>query len=900
MRWTTAGLVSVLLVLSTFAVSTNESNHFDDASDVDWVVDSNETGELAFGWATSAGGAGNDFISQSTTYENGTFLVAGSFQGDLQFRDQIDGHGAYGGSSDRDAFIGWINPNGTWNTSISFGSTGIDSVEAVALLPNGDVIVAGNYCLNSAGFQCEMTLGTLDSLDKNDGSDDGNVFLARLNSDGTWAWSTQIGNAYDNFVFDMLVTPNNEIHLGVLYRDTFEFNGNILPPTADTTLMIAMFNEGGEPLSHVSLETQDGIEPVGSLCQDSAGQTYLASTFRGDLLVGEILLVSQGETDVMVASYQANEWSWAIAGGGLLEDRAWGCSGSTNQGLSVVGEYVNNATFGAFNTHTSQATDVLLGVVSSSGAWSEIVTASGVGVDRATNIITSPTGDIIIAGTTTAGLTIGSDALEDLDGVNDGMHNDIFLATYLTNGTWAWAVSAGGDGNDEPTDLTFASDGSPVLTFMLSGTAAIGIHSATSYGGYDVGVWLYQTDRDLDGILDGMDNCPRITNTAQGNHDGDLYGDDCDSDDDNDGLVDELDDCPTGEMGWTSDGSTDHDNDGCQDSGEDFDDDEDTVFDFADLCPFGPVGWVSTPAEDSEGDGCADYDTDEDGFIDQMDNCPSDSNPTQSDLDGDGEGDACDVDVDGDGVAAPDDRCPRDAPPWTSTPSNDYDQDGCNDATNDDDDDNDGYRDGIDACPKGDINWASEDTASNLDHDQDGCRDSSEDQDDDDDGYQDAFDACPVGLIGTPMPGQDMDMDGCVDGVEDEDDDNDGVLNTIDQCPQTSMGAQVGVQGCSMSQLDDDLDGVSNADDMCLNSLPGRLVDESGCAVLNEANGAEAEDDKSSAAGWLFAIAGILLLAAGAVTFAGGPGRKTGETPPKRPASLDFEPMASGAEHEAE
>ena len=186
-------------------------------NDVKSVDSGDEPTELSYGWVTSAGGALDDFISQSETYSNGTFLVAGSFEGDIQFRDQIDGHGANGGSSDRDAMIGWINPNGTWNASLAFGSNAIDTVEAIALLDNGDVIVAGNYCLNSPGFACQLQLGNLDPLDKEDEDDDGNVFLARLSAQGSWLWSVQIGNAYDNFVFDMLVTPNNEIHLGVLY-----------------------------------------------------------------------------------------------------------------------------------------------------------------------------------------------------------------------------------------------------------------------------------------------------------------------------------------------------------------------------------------------------------------------------------------------------------------------------------------------------------------------------------------------------------------------------------------------------------------------------------------------------------------------------------------------------------
>ena len=51
-------------------------------------------------------------------------------------------------------------------------------------------------------------------------------------------------------------------------------------------------------------------------------------------------------------------------------------------------------------------------------------------------------------------------------------------------------------------------------------------------------------DRDGDGRLDNMDNCPKTSNAEQADADGDGWGDVCDSDMDNDGLLNEVDSCP--------------------------------------------------------------------------------------------------------------------------------------------------------------------------------------------------------------------------------------------------------------------------------------------------------------------------------------------------------------------
>jgi Thrombospondin type 3 repeat len=127
-------------------------------------------------------------------------------------------------------------------------------------------------------------------------------------------------------------------------------------------------------------------------------------------------------------------------------------------------------------------------------------------------------------------------------------------------------------------------------------------------------------DFDDDAIPDVEDNCPYVANPLQENHDADVPGDACDTDDDDDSKVDGSDTCSAGDTGWTSNGTTDQDSDGCRDAGEDTDDDNDTVADGSDNCPLAANASQTNTDGDTQGDTC-DTDDDNDTHADGSDEC---------------------------------------------------------------------------------------------------------------------------------------------------------------------------------------------------------------------------------------------------------------------------------------
>ena len=784
------------------------------------------------------------------------WVVAGNNRETMTFgANQLQATSPFNSQLDADTYVAAMDEQGNWLWALKpDGGQGLTLLTTMTTSVAGDIYVGGliygDVTFGSTTLSCQNPYG------------DG--FIAKADSfSGQWMWAVMFTSPYtangtisnNSIVQGLEESVSGSLIVSGTQKGITDFGG-ITKNNTDSELFVADLDRMSGNLNWVSTAGGIGVEEGGEVDIDSMGNIWQVGTTDGSFSANGNSHQAVSNADTIVV-----KWS----PGGVVQNVIGLSSGAgeinlpedlivtQNDDVVVAGVFLGSLNAGNQNTLTDKGQgDGYVVKILKSGASSWATSAgSSTGTQRVYSIAETTAGDFIaggmISGPTDFGIHVAN--------TNGGL--DLYMAQLDSAGNWDWVENAGSTSDDLFADLALNNSDVPAAFGSFQSTLNKGTQSVTSSGGLDLVVWsldpINNADGDNDGVNDLTDNCPNTNNPLQIDSDLDGDGDECDYDDDNDGITDNSgDDCPRGgAWNWTSDSTTDFDNDGCKDASEDTDDDNDGIEDSDDDClsSYSPPRnwWSSDSSNDIDNDGCRDadedLDDDGDGFDDAADDCnkvagTSTLGSYQGCEDSDGDGwanveDSCPdsfgnsslggtlacPDSDGDGWANIDDDLPNDKTQWNDVDGDGYgdnldgntpdscindsgtsvlDRYGCPDA------DNDGYSsedsswsvsDGADAFPTDETQWS--------DWDEDGFGDnygnlSWIDRNSNWPGeyyqYSRDQDACPT-LAGNSW--QD-DILGCPDG------DGDGWANFMDAFPTDANEYQ-----------DTDGDGVADGYDDC-------------------------------------------------------------------------------------
>ena len=232
----------------------------------------------SFVWATQAGGTTNtDEGVGVSTLADGSTIVTGVFEGPATFGDTT-----LTGTGDSDIFVAKIDPSGSFSWVTQAGGTDEDEAFRTSTLADGSAIVEG-YFTDVASFGPF----TLTSAGEED------YFVAKVDSSGTFLWATRAGGTGDDGTESWGVSAlvDGSAIVSGSFQNTADFGSTTLTSAGDFDVFVAKVDSSGSFLwaTQGGGSGEDKGWDVGTLADGSA---IVAGTFNGTATFGSSTLTS--------------------------------------------------------------------------------------------------------------------------------------------------------------------------------------------------------------------------------------------------------------------------------------------------------------------------------------------------------------------------------------------------------------------------------------------------------------------------------------------------------------------------------------------------------------------------------------------------------------------------------
>ncbi|MBU1076077.1 MAG: SBBP repeat-containing protein, partial [Spirochaetes bacterium] len=319
----------------------------------------------------------------------------------------------------------YVFTNAGYRWTKQLGGTEKDEGRSVALDGSGNVYFTG-YFRSTVNFQ-EDWGGTDSRLS----AGENDIFITKVNSDGTYGWTKQIGGTGDDTGFAIACDSSGNIYITGSFEGTVNF-----------------------------------------------AQDWLGNDTKG----------SSGNSDIFITKINANgTYGWTKKMGGTGYDGSYGMALDNSDNIYITGCYQYSVNFrqdwGGADTNTNAGSDdIFISKVDSDGInyyWTRRM--GGSGSDCGYSLATNSSGDIYVTGCYQNTVNFGQDWSTPDIKTNAGSE-DIFVSRIGQNGTsYEWTKRIGGAYSECAYGITTDKNGHVYVTGSFLGT----VDFRSDWGGSD-------------------------------------------------------------------------------------------------------------------------------------------------------------------------------------------------------------------------------------------------------------------------------------------------------------------------------------------------------------------------------------------------------------------------------
>ena len=445
--------------------------------------------------ATGSGVIGVGAATSVAATSDGGAIVAGYFTGNsITF-----GSTTLSLAGTNTLFVAKLTNAGVWSWAAT--NTGSGSVApqnpAIVVTSDGGAIVTSYFTGNSVTFG-STTLALA-------GSSSNTVFAAKVSNAGSWSWAaTNTASVYNVGVSTVPVVAVGTSDGGALISTyysgpssgTLTFGTSAVTVSASSkayVLAAKISSTGSWSWAATSTGTMSGDNTSGvSIAASGDDGAVISGTFSNTSATatfGTTTVTATAATSPFIAKVSsAGAWSWAAGfAAGLVSGMPTALTATSDGGfIFAVGFSSAAITVGStgFTGLTGGATNLVLGKLTSAGAWSWATvntntTNSGISTLRIVLAATNDGGAVVCVKITSTTFTLGSIAVTFVSA-------SPLVARISSGGVWQWVngITAGATGTSS-FGMAANLDGSAVLTgtFSTGTTLTIGSTSLTRASG---------------------------------------------------------------------------------------------------------------------------------------------------------------------------------------------------------------------------------------------------------------------------------------------------------------------------------------------------------------------------------------------------------------------------------
>jgi hypothetical protein len=246
-----------------------------------FVAQHDADGELL--WSAAAGGESFTLAQGVGADAWGNAIVVGQYMGSFTI---APGWMHASVAASWDAFVVKYSPTGEPLWSRSYGAAATDSARAVAVRPDGGILVGGAFAGGPVTLADEPYVAT------GFGSD-GFVVAHTAAGDGVWAYVFGLGG--DDLVHKLAVDGDGRALVAGEIQGAVDAGGGPLPAAGGKDALVAVLDSAG---AHLGSHSIGGFadDASRSVARDAAGTLVVAGHFRTPIMFGSLSIPSDGST----------------------------------------------------------------------------------------------------------------------------------------------------------------------------------------------------------------------------------------------------------------------------------------------------------------------------------------------------------------------------------------------------------------------------------------------------------------------------------------------------------------------------------------------------------------------------------------------------------------------------